>query len=165
MSQTNTGAVWLSICCATIPTIVNHTQLICNILPRGQPYPQHTLTHTNTHTHTHTLSFGVPLYPSHRLPRIGMTLSTYQAKVTEHLFQIVAYCCSLKLIRPPFKCYSYQTHITNAGQSSHNTLSPSPPSLDILIFDQTSPLDYCNEVWCIEPWLLPWRQQSPLTCH
>lgn len=97
-----------------------------------------------THTHAHTyISFGLHLHPSHRLPGIDMTLSAYQAKVTEHPFQIVA----LKLIRPPFKCYSYQTHVTNAGQSSHNTLSSlSPFSLDILIFDQMSLLDYCNEV-------------------
>ena len=116
---------------------MNHMQLICSILPGAGPYPQH------THTQQHNISFGLHPHPSHRLPGIDMTLSVYQAKVTEHPFQIVA----LKLIRPPFKCYSYQTHVTNAGQSSHNALSSlSPFSLDILIFDQTSLLDYCNEV-------------------
>lgn len=47
------GAVWLlslSICCATIPTTVNHMQLICSIPPGAHPYPQHTVTQTNAHT-------------------------------------------------------------------------------------------------------------------
>lgn len=118
-------------------------QLIRSIPPEAHRYPQHSLKQIKP--------IFWSLYLSLRLPPRDTTLSTYQAKVTEKPFRTVACCRSLKLIRAAFKCYTYQTHIINAGQSSHNALFPSPlpliykrPRLTIVIRYDVLSLGCCH---------------------
>lgn len=154
-SQANTGAVSLD-----SRWVANQTWIIRNSSAATPPSAWLCLP-TCTHCYTHTVSPLVCLLsfsPSPSNQHKTLYVSSHGNRTS--ISKTVGLPMQLKLIRATFKCYSYQTQIRNAGQSSCK--APSLPScLDILIFDQMSPLDYCNKLWCIEPRLLPWRR-SPL---
>lgn len=121
-SQANTGAVSLD-----FRWVANQTWIIRNSSAATPPWAWLCLP-TCTHCYTYTLSPSVCLLSFSPSPTDQhKTLYVSSQGNRTSISKTVGLPMQLKLIRATFKCYSYQTQIRNAGQSSCK--APSLPPL------------------------------------